>query len=97
MASIMIGTGVTTTQTFINSSGAETDPTTVTVVIREPDGTKLTFVYLTDVEVVRDSAGVFHLSFVPDQVGAYGIRWVGTGTVAYAEETFFEVEASRVL
>ncbi len=97
MSSILIGTGVTSTQRFTNSAGTLTDPTTVSVTIREPDGTKTTYVYVTDPEVVKDSTGVYHISFVPDQIGSHGVYWLGTGTVPYSEELFFQVERSQVL
>lgn len=93
----VIGNGVTTTQQFRNTAGTLTDPSTVTLVVREPDGTRVTYIYGTDVEVVRASAGVFTFSHTPDQVGRYGYRWVGTGTVAYAEEQFITITASQVL
>lgn len=93
----LIGTGVTTTQEFRDESGDLADPTTVTMTVREPDGTTTTYVYLTDPEVERDAEGVFSFSIVPDAAGLWGFRWLGTGTVPLASEEFVTITPSRVL
>ncbi len=93
----LIGTGITSTQEFRDEDGTLTNPTTVTFTLREPDGVKTTYTYPTDPEIVRDSTGIYSFSFVPDQVGSHGFRWLGTGTVPLATEVFEEVQASKVL
>lgn len=92
----VIGTGITSEQEFRDTDGDLADPSTVTLVVREPGGTRTTYVFGTDVEVVKDATGVYHFSHVPDAVGRWGYRWVGTGAVAYAEEQFVKILASQV-
>lgn len=93
----LIGNGVTSTQEFKNNAGTLTDPTTISVTIRQPSGTKTTYIYNTNPEVVRDSAGTYTISFVPDSAGPWGIYWLGTGTVPRATEVFVTINPSRVL
>lgn len=94
---ILIGTRVESRQEFLDTASALSDPDTVTLVILAPDGTRTTLVYLTDSEITRVSLGVYSFDHVPDQAGDWGYRWAGTGANAYAEETFVNIEASRVL
>ena len=96
MNDILIGNGVTSTQEFRVSSGTLTNPTAVTVTVREPDATKTVYTYPTDPEVVRDSTGIYHISIVPDAVGRWGFYWLGTGTVPRATEEFINVVSSKV-
>lgn len=67
--------------------GALADPDAVVVTLRKPDGTSV------DNSPVRDSTGLYHFDFVPDQVGIYYADWVGTGLVAAADVDKFEVIA----
>jgi|SRR5690606_12147698 len=96
MREILIGNGVTSTQEFKNSSGVLTNPTSVTVTVREPDDTKTTYTYGTDPEVVRDSTGIYYISIVPDAAGPWGFYWLGTGTVPRSTEDFVLITPSRV-
>jgi hypothetical protein len=93
----VIGTGITSEQEFRDTDGDLADPTTITLVVREPDGTRTTYVHGTDEEVVKDATGLYHFSHTPDSVGRWGYRWVGTGAVAYAEEQFVKILPSQVL
>lgn len=76
-----IGGGDIATITFHNSEGALADPTVVTVVDTEPDGTISTYVYGTNAEVVRDSLGKFHYDVVFTANGQRTVRLSGTGAV----------------
>lgn len=75
---------------FTDEAGALTDPTTVTLRIREPDGT-LTSVTYAGAQVVKDSTGRYHYNFRPDQAGVHHYRWIGTGAVTAAFEGAFHV------
>ena len=66
-----IGDLVRLTGTFRNAAGVLTDPTTVTCRIERPDETETVYLYGTDVEVVRDSAGIFHVDVVPANPGEW--------------------------
>jgi hypothetical protein len=81
---------------FTNPAGMATDPTTISVRWRHHRGTETTWVYGTDTQVVRDSAGVFHADIPITVSGLYYYKFEGTGAVQAAEEgtflaeTFFE-------
>ena len=71
-----------------------TDPTTVKCVIKAPDGTVTTYVYGTDVELVKDGAGVYHLDVVANQNKRWHYRYEGTGTCTAVEEGSFQVRSA---
>jgi hypothetical protein len=88
---------------FTNPAGVATDPTTISVRWRHHRGTETTWVYGTDTQVVRDSAGVFHADIPITVSGLYYYKFEGTGAVQAAEEgtflaeTFFESVAPSTL
>ncbi len=73
-----------------------TDPATLTLTVRAPDGTSTDYVYLTDTEIVRDSAGVFHADIPAPLSGPWAWRWEGTGTAAGVDEGVYYVERSLI-
>jgi len=81
--------------TFRNSASAVADPTTVTLKIREPNGTETDYVYGTDIEVSRDSAGAYRFDLMLDASGDWYVRWIGTGAVATATEERIRVARSQ--
>lgn len=82
--------------TFKNAADVETDPTTVTFYFKAPSGTETTYIYGTDVEVVRDSAGVFHVDVLPDESGVWVWKWKGTGLVAQTDEGQFFAQPTDI-
>ena len=65
----------TVTVTCTNSAGTATDPTTLTAVVTPPDGsTAETYVYNTDDEWERTSAGVYTFTYTPDSGNPY-VPW----------------------
>ena len=72
-------------------SGVATDPTTVTCVVRAPDGTETTYSSPT-----KDSAGNYHVDhdLTAAKGGVYAQRWTGTGACQAAMESEFFVEPS---
>jgi hypothetical protein len=61
------------------SDGVLIDPTTVTLVIQQPDGTTVTYTYAL-AQITRVSTGVYRKSlFEFTQVGRYDINWITTG------------------
>lgn len=69
------------TVTFANTSGTATDPDTITWTLRAPSGVETDYVYGTDSEVTRSSAGVYVLAVALDQSGQWDVRARGTGAV----------------
>lgn len=58
--------------------GTLTDPTEVTFLLEDPEGEVLDVVYPA-MPIERDSAGTFHVDYVPLLPGRYYWRWQGTG------------------
>ncbi len=80
---------------FNDFKGAAVDPTRVTVRLREPDGTVMSFVYLSDPEVVRTALGSYHVKIPLTQAGRHVLRWEGTGAGQDAQESEFHVRAPQ--
>jgi hypothetical protein len=72
---------------FTDINDAAADPTTVTVRIREPDGTVTAYIYGTDVEVVKSAVGNYYVDVTFDQSGRHQVRWEGVGALVTAEQT----------
>lgn len=85
-----LGDTVQLTGDFYSLTGVLTDPTTVKVVIRTPTGSETTRTYAGGT-VTKVSTGVYTSDYAPATAGLYRYRWVGTGTVATAEESKFTV------
>jgi hypothetical protein len=75
---------------FYSLAGVLTDPTTIKCVIRAPDTTEVTRTYA-GATVSKTSTGLYYTDYAPAAPGLYRVRWVGTGTVASAEESAFTV------
>jgi hypothetical protein len=82
--------------TFRNAADTPTDPTTVTFTIKTPTGTETTYIYGVDAEVVKESAGVFHVDVMLTEPGVWVWSWVGTGAVAQTDEGQFWVQPSDI-
>jgi hypothetical protein len=96
MSSIQPGDAVRLSVAFTNAAGTATDPTTVTLKVRPKGGTEEVFVYQTDVELVRDTAGNYHLDYTvpaiaPERGLTFHYQWIGTGAVAVVEPGTFSV------
>ena len=83
-----IGDLKTLSVTFTNIAGANTDPTSVTLTIKEPDGT-ITTKIVESGGVIKDSTGKYHFDFAITKAGRHIVNWLGAGTVAEATETEF--------
>lgn len=90
-----IGDQIRVGYTFKNSSGTAADPTTVTLKLRTPAGTETSHVYLTDLNVIKDSTGAYHYDLTLAESGTYSWRWIGTGNVVLADEGQIAVRRSR--
>ena len=67
--------------TYTNpADGQLVDPSVVQVEVRSPDGTKVTYIYLTDAELTRLSLGVYQVLIPMAQTGSYRWYWTGTAT-----------------
>lgn len=91
-----IGDGLRLTCTFRNAAGTKADPTTVSMKKKvHKTGTPSTLVYGTDVEVVKDSTGVYHVDVAFAEAGTHFFKWYGTGAVQAVKSVEVEVGASE--
>jgi uncharacterized protein YfaS (alpha-2-macroglobulin family) len=86
---------IATTTPFANSAGTATDPTTVTLNVREPDGTVTAYTYAA-AQVTKAGTGDFYKDVSVDASGVWAWEWIGTGTVAAAHSGAFRVAVSAV-
>jgi len=83
--SVDIGDRERLTVTFTDISGTLTNPTTVVVTVREPDGTSTAFSTADSPQlVINGSTGVYYLDHTHDQEGRHFFEFVGTGVLVAA-------------
>jgi len=78
---------------FKNAAGALTDPTTVTLEVKKPNGTVTTYTYAA-AQIIKDSVGRYSYQLTVDAAGVWSYRWIGTGTVVAAEQDVFFARTS---
>ena len=92
-----IGDGIRLSVVFtVCATGADADPTTVTLIVEDPSGTQTTYTWA-GATVTRDSEGHFHTDIEVDTAGAWHYRWVGTGAVIAAVEGSLYVQESYIV
>lgn len=90
--SVLVGNVVKVKATFKDETNVKGDPAVVAVSVQEPDATITTYVYGTDVEVVRESVGVYYIELdTTDQTGDWEAIWHSTGTLQAVGQTKFTV------
>lgn len=83
----MLGQQVRVTASFtIAATSTATDPGTVSVSVRAPDGT------VTTPPATKDGTGVYHVDVTASQAGEYYVRFVGTAPLIAAAEQQFDVQ-----
>lgn len=76
-----VGDIVNLVVTFTNSAGTPVDPSGAkTFTLTQPSGTTTTYVHGTDAELVKDSTGVYYVSWTVAAAGPYEWSIVGVGT-----------------
>lgn len=85
-----IGDTVRVTVTFTNSAGTATDPSAVTLSVKDPKGTKTTYTYGSS-SMVKSATGIYYYDLTATLPGSYKYVWKGTGALVVAEENRFEV------
>lgn len=73
-------------QATFSISGVPTDPTSVTLYIRQPSGVLTTLVYGVDAGIIKVSTGVYRYDYDASAMGAVTYRWAGTGAAQAAEQ-----------
>jgi len=72
--------------------GVLTDPSTVTLVIMDPDRVQTTYTYAL-AQVTREALGKFLKNILGSAVGTWFYRWFSTGACTSAGEGFFTVKS----
>lgn len=86
------GQAVRTSCTF-SVNGINTDPTAVTLKVRDPSGNVATYTYALS-QVTRSAAGVYYKDLSTDEQGTWHYQWLGTGACEAADEGEFEVRTN---
>lgn len=81
--------------TFKDLANALQDPSAVNFSFKTPAGVTTTYVYQSDAELVRESAGVYHVDINASTVGAWHHKFFSTGTGQAAAEGTFVVDESN--
>ncbi|HEU4543051.1 MAG TPA: hypothetical protein VFR23_18110, partial [Jiangellaceae bacterium] len=79
----------TLTNTF-TVSGTPTDPTTISLIITDPEGTETTYTYAA-VQITRTSAGIYTKAITCNKAGTWTYEWVGTGAATDTQAGTWEV------
>ena len=74
---------------FTVVGGSETNPTSLVLTVKEPDGTIVAKLWPTPAEVTNDAPGKFHFDFPITKAGRHIVNWTGVGAVATASENEF--------
>ncbi len=90
-----IGALVRVSGTFATTAGIATDPTTITLRVRNPGEAVTVYTSPTDAIIVRDSVGAYHADLAAAATGVMGYRWEGTGVLTAAGEGEFIVRDSE--
>lgn len=92
-----LGQLITLTAKF-TVGGVYRDPDIVTITVLLPDeATRYEKSYPADAEIVRDSAGIYHLDFSPTQAGLHTYQGKSTTPAQSLQESVFRVEKPRIM
>lgn len=94
MSTYYVGNLVRISVIFANSVGTAIDPSVVKAQVYSPSEIITTYTYGTDVAVVRDSTGHYHLDVDANAEGVWRYRWYATGTGQAAAESCFDAATS---
>jgi len=75
-------------------SDVNTDPTTVTLKVKNPAGVTSTYTYGA-AEITKSATGIYYKDITVTDDGMYYYRFEGTGTCVAASEHGFEVRKSE--
>ena len=79
---------------FTDTEGTLIDPNGVSLFVTNPAGVTTEYIYGTDLELVKDSTGNYHVDVTADAPGQWLWKWASTGTGQAAEHGEFMVEPS---
>lgn len=93
--SYISGDAITLTATFANSAGTATDPTAVTLQVKDPSGNVDLYTYSL-AEITKSGTGVYTKTISLDEAGWWFYEWQGTGTVAKVHNGKIYVEGQLI-
>lgn len=76
---------------FLTSDQVLFDPSGVSFMIMYPDTSRVSYVYSTDLQLIRDSIGKYHLNFPLTVSGVFTYQCKGTGSAMAVIERKFKV------
>ena len=79
----------------IKVSGALADPTGLTFMLQDPDGTETSYIYGTNAQLEKDAVGKYHVQYTLNKYGIWTVRYEGTGAAPGATEYQVEVIPSK--
>lgn len=85
----------TLTNTFNNSAGTPTDPTTISLSITDPTGAVTTYTYAAS-QITKTSTGVYTKDIACSIDGTWTYEWTGTGAVADVVAGTWEVHETSL-
>ena len=80
---------------FKDLNGTVIDPTTVVLKIKKPNNSLVTYNYLADAELIKDSVGNYHYDFLITLDGMHTFGWFGSGNMSAVETSTFFVNPSK--
>lgn len=86
-----IGDSVRLDVVFTDRDGVVTDPSTITLLVRSPKGTKSTYTYAGG-QVQRSGTGAYYYDITASEAGTWRYSFTGSGALVVSEETRFEVQ-----
>jgi len=89
------GDVVRLTANFTNLAGSAADPSSVTLRIKQPDNSVVTYNF--PGTLTKDSTGQYHYDFAITESGDIYYRFEGTGDVQAAGENLFHVRVSNII
>lgn len=75
--------------------GADTDPSTIKLHVRDPLDVVTEYEYGVDAEVVKDATGKYHADLDFDQSGIWGYHWYGSGSAKASDGEQIEILPSE--
>lgn len=75
-------------------NSVNTDPTTITLKVKDPSGTISTYTYAGG-SIIKEATGIYYKDLVPTDDGVWYCNFSGTGAVQSASERSFVVRKSE--
>lgn len=95
MSNVLRVGGATKLKATFTVSKVKTDPTTVTLEVRDPGGNTDTYTYAA-AQITKDATGVYSKMVEVDQAGMWTYEWHGDGAVVVVDGKQFYVQEQLI-